>query len=148
MDAAMNLGRFAHRLEGLLLLLEVAPCAVSSNEIETAHTCRLMDRLAELEAPHAAAIESAIDALCSTGHWPMLADAPRYLLRLRIETSLNLLLQLCECGGHPESSLWDFPAGLSAPDLLCHLLLEWWPRHGRYNAARELVIASHDAGVR
>ena len=104
-----------------------------------------MERLVELEGPHAAAIETAIDAWCSIGLWPTLGAGPRYFLRLRIEISLNLVLQLCQCGGHAESSLWDFPAGLERSDLMRYLLLDWWQGHGRYNAARELVIASHDA---
>lgn len=64
-----------------------------------------------------------------------------------METSLNLVLQLCQCGGHAETSLWDFPAGLDGVDLLRLLLLDWWPTHGRYNAARDLIISRHDAGL-
>lgn len=113
---ARHWGGYVIWLERARGQLPPAASALGWREIDDSHTDHLMELLREREAPHAAAIRTAIDAWIESGVWPELADVARWFLNLRMETSLNLVVQLCHCGEGAESSLWDFPAGMDEAD--------------------------------
>ena len=144
---ARHWGGYVIWLERARGQLPPAASALGWREIDDSHTDHLMELLREREAPHAAAIRTAIDAWIESGVWPELADVARWFLNLRMETSLNLVVQLCHCGEGAESSLWDFPAGMDEADVARYLWLDWWETHGRFSATRELVAARHDAVI-
>lgn len=102
--------------------------------------------LAEAEAPHAAAIETAIDgwiALGGDAEWDI-GEEPRRFLSLRFETAFAFLCRMCHTGDHPETSLAGYPADMAPLEAARYFLVDWWATHGRDAAAEELILAWHD----
>jgi hypothetical protein len=145
---ATTLGRFVQQFDGIARRLSLtAPAMRPPAEMSGVNSPTLAEWLREVEAPYAGAVAAAVEQWAQTGQWPPLEPVAAGFLRLRTETARDFLLQLCQSGAHPESSVFEFPSGWGRAELARYFLVAWWETHGRAAAAAEWIVQAHDASA-